>query len=96
MLYDKTGREIMHGDVLKVYHFTGHHNKKYFLYQHVLDTECHGTPPTVYFKISRLGTRNCTYLIPQDSQVLKDYEIVQGYGPDGVSFDDRPIHKPEG
>ena len=28
--YDKTGREIMQGDILKVFHFVGRRNKRHY------------------------------------------------------------------
>jgi hypothetical protein len=45
--YDKTGREIMVGDVLKVYHFTAAlRRKKHYMYKHVISdgTFRDGTP----------------------------------------------------
>jgi hypothetical protein len=80
---DKNGREIMPGDVLKLFHFTGARNKKHFMYKFVEDMSNH------YLLISNLDRRKSTYLMPLDGKQHDDIEIVQGFGADGVPFDQR-------
>lgn len=74
--YDKTGREIMVGDVLKVYHFTAAvRRKKHYMYKQVVgrDEFSDGTP---YLKVSHLDLTDDTYTIFCDDEMLSDYEIV--------------------
>lgn len=90
-LYDKTGRQIMLGDVLKVFHFIGARRKRYHMYKHVVGTVMLGRDdPKPYLSISHLDQKQDTYLVRLDGSVLWDYEIVQGYGDDGTPYEDRP------
>ena len=94
ILCDRKGREILLGDTLKVFHFTGARRKKHWMYQHVVERVMLGTAsPKPAYKISHLNLRPDSYyweLI--DGRHLEWVEIVQGYGTDGTLFDDRPKH----
>jgi len=97
-IYDKHGREIMLGDVLKVFHFIGPRRKRYYMYKQVIgDFAVKGREMTA-FRVSHLepNTSGDGYLLLKDGRHLVDYEIVQGFGADGVCFDDRPKHKAQG
>lgn len=88
-LYDRTGREIMLGDVLKVYHFTGRNRKRHYMYKQVTmigpinhDGQCH------YLHLSHLNLgRDPGYCEFLDGRTLTDYEIVQSVD---AAFEDRP------
>lgn len=82
--YDKTGRQIMVGDVLKVYHFTGARwRKRYFMYKQVVghrparDSGC-GFLVISHLNMKTPDERDGGYWIAQDGKVLSDTEIVQG------------------
>lgn len=83
---DKTGREIMAGDTLKMFHFTGPRLKKYYMYKFVKKVV-----PGKYIELSHLDLTGKTFRIDDDGRQRNDLEIVQGYGPDGTHFEDRPI-----
>lgn len=83
-IMDKNGREILTGDVLKVFHFTGARRKKHFMYKFVA-----GSRPNNCILISNLDRDQSTYLMKIDGQKHDDIEIVQGFGADGVPFDQR-------
>jgi hypothetical protein len=91
-LYDKMGREIMCGDVLKVFHFTGTRRKRYYMYKHVVGRKelPKGTP---VFEIDHMeaSSEHQTYYETIDGRTLGTYEIVQGFGENGLQhFDTRP------
>ena len=87
--YDKTGREIMVGDVLKVFHFIGARKKKYYMYKYVTDLK-HFERYSMYI-ISHLGTDiSKTFNLVATGKINSDIEIVQGYGSNGIHFEDRP------
>lgn len=79
---DKNGREIMPGDTLKIYHFTGARRKKYYMYKFVkallLDK---------FFSIHHLDLNGGNYMMKNDGLRHDDTEIVQGFGTDSTSFD---------
>lgn len=81
---DMHGREIMIGDVLKVYHFTAAlRRKKHYMYKQVVGTNMlggHGGKSKVeYFNISHLTLDSDEgYNLGLMDGVLPDYEIVQG------------------
>ena len=83
-VYDKTGRAIMVGDVLKVYHFTGARwRKRYYMYKQVLFEKEMGKLGNRYLFVSHLsmkasGEKDDGYHIALDGSVLDDVEIVQG------------------
>lgn len=78
-LYDKTGREIMRGDILKVFHFIGARRKRYYMYKQVLGVVMLGKDaPAPYLEISHLDLRGSHYHERMDGRVLPDYEIIYG------------------
>ena len=89
--FDKHGREIKVGDVLKVFHFIGQRKKRHYMYKHVV-----GTRPAndggEFLVISHLnlkprGGRDAGYWIFREGQIERDTEIVQSAGD---CFEDRP------
>lgn len=91
-LLDKNGREIMVGDLLKVYHFTGARKKRHYMYKQVIGIDTLGKTPARYLRISHLNldeSRNGYYHEVLDNRLLEDYEIIQGYV-NGACFDERP------
>jgi len=82
---DKHGREIMVGDTLKLYHFTGARRKKYFMYKFVMEEV-----GDKFFRLSHLDRHGGSYFMSILGKQRDDIEIVQGFGPDGKSFDRRP------
>lgn len=89
VLYDKKGREIMHGDILKVFHFIGARFKKHYMYKQVDGIIYLGKEETPYLVINHLDKSNTNYLERLNGRFLKDYEIVQGVPHE----DDRAKHK---
>lgn len=97
---DKNLRPIQVGDILKVYHFTGHGNKKHYMYKHVVGLRKLGggnggkIPLVDYFNVSHLGLNNDddNYNLGLNEGVKGDYEIVQGWDPD---FDEREKVTPD-
>lgn len=95
---DKTGREIMVGDTLKVFHFVDVLRKTHYMYKFVEAKECWRTWTRPMLRISHLAAAhkpqenggNC-YYEALDGRVMEHVEIVQGYGEDGTPFEDRPI-----
>ncbi|NML93830.1 hypothetical protein [Novosphingobium olei] len=89
--YDKHGRQIKVGDVLKVFHFTGARRKRYYMYKHVV-----GTRPAnnggeflvvSHLNLKPLDGRDAGYWIFQEGQIERDTEIVQS---SDDYFEDRP------
>jgi hypothetical protein len=87
---DKTGRQIEVGDTLKIFHFTGARRKRYYMYKYVEAEEMRNTWQLPMLRISHLNPNSNTYLMVMDGKQHNNIEIVQGYGQDGVSFEDRP------
>ena len=85
-IYDKTGREIKLFDVIKIFHFRTK-RKKYYMYKHVVGERT--TQGTDYFLFSHLSEDQSTYMEVKDNKIREDMEIVQGYGGEGVSYEDR-------
>ncbi|MCH6203890.1 hypothetical protein L3V16_08540 [Brucella ciceri] len=88
-VFDKTGREIMVGDVLKVYHFTeARRRKKHFMYKQVTCKEAFrdGRP---IFKVSHLDLSDDYYTIVCNEAHLTDCEIVQSID---CAFESRKRH----
>lgn len=91
-VYDKTGREIVRGDIVKVFHFVGARGKRHYMYKQCLGvgTYPNGTEPYVFFShlnfIDQIGKNDGPYHEHIGTQ-LRAYEIVQSVGPD---FLDRP------
>ena len=95
MLYDKKGIEIHPFDVLKVFHFIGARRKKHYMYKMVQEVVFLGKEDCAnpYLKISHLDRNGDYYHEAYDGRQLKDYEIVQGFGLDGVFFEHRKRRK---
>lgn len=96
-LYDKTGREIMPGDVLKVFHFVGaQYRRKHYMHKQAMAYDDRG-----YLRISHLNRiddaepweigRNY-YLEWADGRVLEAVEIVDSID---AKFYDRPRRQRE-
>jgi len=92
-LFDKTGREVMKGDTLKIFHFIGARRKRHYMYQYVLDRVV--TPTGVnLMKISHLskdGPESHWHKLI-DGSMVEEWEIVQGFAgvKPGQDFSDRP------
>jgi hypothetical protein len=92
-LYDKNRRPIMVGDVLKVYHFcTGFKCRRVrYMYKWVLEKVFY--PRNSYFRIGHLQNPNDidkeSYVEIADDSIKPNIEIIQGYGDNGLPFDER-------
>ncbi len=86
-IYDKNGRQIMLGDIVKVYHFTAAlRRKRHYMYKQAVRTRtfkdgCHA----MFF--SHLDMTDGGYHQMLDGRHLADYEIVQSVC---ARFDERP------
>lgn len=82
--YDKTGRQIMVGDVLKVYHFQGARwRKHYFMFKQVVGTRVYRKGGHAYLRVSHLNMKDVDgsdggYTLAQDGSIHLEIEIVQG------------------
>lgn len=77
-IYDKNSREIVRGDVLKVFHFIGARKKRHYMYKQALEVIPLGYPePKPYLKISHLNLSDDYYVVIMDGSTLEDYEIIQ-------------------
>lgn len=77
-LYDERGRQIMEGDVLKVFHFTGARRKRHYMYKQARETVMLGSSdPKPFLKISHLNKADEHYHEREDGRTLTGYEIVQ-------------------
>lgn len=82
--YDKTGRPIMVGDVLKVYHFQGARwRKHYYMFKQVVGTKVFAKSGREYLMVSHLNMkdwddRDGGYTLAQDGTTHDHVEIVQG------------------
>lgn len=79
---DRTGRTIMVGDVLKVFHFTGARRKRHFMFKQVVGVRTWPSGFTA-FLVSHLNMKDPAgpdggYYLGHDGKVLEDTEIVQG------------------
>lgn len=94
-IHDKHGREIMLGDVLKVFHYIGARRKRHYMYKQVVGNFTVKGREMTAFRVSHLEplTGGDGYLLLRDGRHLAGYEIVQGFGADGVCFDERPKHR---
>lgn len=84
--YDKKGRRIYPGDVLKVDHFVGPRNKKYYMYKiaHEMGDRLYAAHAHEIYK-KGMTLENSYWLNPMSTP--EDYEIVDGYNP--VNFEQR-------
>ena len=87
-LYDKNGRQIAIGDVLKVYHYTAalRRKRRYMYKQAMRVREWESGFRAVFF--SHLDLTDGGYFEALDGRKLTDYEIVQSARAD---HEDRPI-----
>lgn len=91
-LYDKTGREIMPGDVLKVFHFVGaQYRRKHYMHKQAMAYDDRG-----YLRISHLNRIDDAemweigknyYLERADDRTMEAVEIVDSID---ANFYDRP------
>jgi hypothetical protein len=77
-LFDKNGKEIKCGDIVKVFHFIGARRKRHYMYKQALGIE-HFNPDksAPYMRFSHLDLSESSYVEPADGRTLKDYEVVQ-------------------
>lgn len=87
---DRFGRQIEVGDTLKVFHFTGSRRRKYFMYKYVEAEEQRETWRSPMLRVSHLNPTSNPYYMKMNGEQHSEIEIVQGFGPDGLSFEDRP------
>ena len=81
-LYDKNGREIMRGDIVKVFHFTAAlRRKKHYMYKQSLGIE------RGRMRFSHLDLDDKWYCEAADGRILADCEIVDSID---AKFDERP------
>ena len=85
-IFDKNGREIMRGDVLKVYHFTGARGKLHYMYKQAMGTRQFGSN-LQYMVFDHLNLDAEHYHECCDGRSLPDYEIVQSID---CKFDEHP------
>ena len=83
---DKTGREIMPGDTVKVFHFIGSRRKRHYMYKFVERVD-HGR-----LVLAHLCLPYSFYTMAMDGRTHEGYEIVQGHAgvEHGQTFMDRP------
>lgn len=80
-LYDKNGREIMRGDIVKVFHFVAAlRRKKHYMYKQALGIE------RGRMRFSHLDLDDEWYCEAADGRMLADYEIVDSID---AKFDER-------
>ena len=92
-IFDKTGRRILVGDTLKVFHFVGARRKHHFMYKFVEGIKELGKDKMPLLVLSHLSVKPEHCYLQMDSRVHDDFEIVQGYGEDGLPFSQREIEK---
>lgn len=86
-IFDKTGREIMVGDILKVYHFTAAiRRQKFYMYKQVTEAGKF-RDGTDILKVSHLDLSNDGYNLICDGSHLSNHEIVQSVD---CRYHDRP------
>ncbi|MFN3321312.1 MAG: hypothetical protein ACK43M_21430 [Allorhizobium sp.] len=76
-IFDKNGREVMVGDVLKVYHFTAAlRRKKHYMYKQVMiaDKFRDGTD---ILRVGHLDLTDDFYTLICDGKHLPDHEVIQ-------------------
>ena len=82
-MLDKSGRKIMPGDVLKVFHFIGARRKRHYMYKQALRYERGRLVISHLNRIDEteaweLGTNY--YIEAADDRPRSDYEVVQCCG----------------
>ena len=86
-LYDRTGREIVAGDVVKVFHFTGARRKRHYMYKQAVALRALPKSGLSVMDFSHLNMAEETYHEWADGRRLDGYEIVQSID---CLFEDRP------
>lgn len=88
-LYDRHGRQIMLGDVLKVFHFIGPRRKRHYMYKQVVKIgPINHESQHSYLHISHLNLdQDRPYYEYLDGRTLAGYEIIQSVD---AAFEDRP------
>lgn len=93
---DKNLRAIQPGDTIKVFHFVGVRGKAYYMYKFVSGVTMLPSWTEPKLVISDLSLNKRSYLLDMDGAQIKEIEIVQGYGFDGIPFDSRkPRNEPD-
>jgi hypothetical protein len=85
-LYDQNRREIMVGDLVKVFHFVGARRKRHYMYKHVV-RETQTTCGLRILVLSHLDNTEGNYKLICDDAVMCGYEIVQSAD---ARFEQRP------
>ncbi len=80
-VYDKNGVPIRKGDIVKVYHFTGPHRKRYYMYKQCVGVTRFLPSGGAVMSFSHLDFGE-TNDYEEYGHVLRDYQVVQG------AFDD--------
>jgi predicted RNA-binding protein (virulence factor B family) len=92
-VYDKKGREIKEGDVLRVFHYTSHRRKRMYMYKFVIikDGELYALHLNMLYKTESSG-----YFVKAAAKNLKytDAEIVNEDCSYVQSKDKRPSRYP--
>lgn len=86
---DKNGRQIVAGDILKVYHFTAAlRRKKHYMFKQAMGVVYLGKrAPEPFMAFSHLDFTETRYYELCDGKRLTHYEIVQSID---CKFDERP------
>lgn len=90
VVYDKNRRPILEHDVLKVFHFIGARRKRYYMYKIAGKYVCGR------LIIHHLPQFKGQYSFKADGQILEQIEIVEGYGKDDLSYENRERLKNDG
>ena len=91
-VYDKTGRQILPGDTLKMYHFRAAlRRERRYMYKYVTGYHANGKA----LEVSHLSLDGRKFWILLDGKIKQDIEIVQGYAgvKPGEDFRDRKQNK---
>jgi hypothetical protein len=89
--YDKHGRQIHKGDLIKTFHFTGARRKKYFMYHTAVEREGVLYMVPIADLEPTCANQGGTCRVEAIIRAGADIEIISGYGPgDILNFEDRP------
>lgn len=86
-VYDKTGREICVGDVVKVFHFIGARSKRHYMYKQAVAVRSLPESGLPVVDFSHLNLSAETYHEWANDNILPHYEIIQSVD---ANFEDRP------
>lgn len=89
--YDKTGREIMVGDVVKIFHYIGARRKHHYMYKHVTGVREWPSGFRALFFDHLTMQKDDGFYVALDDRHYSDYEIVQSID---AAFEDRPRRHP--